>query len=332
MLLSVEELKKLLPGAHMDRRGKNMYATCPKCNHDEFGISIFDNHQFGCFRKSQCGFTGNIFTLLAFLGKSVYDVKPGFAPKANIDVEKMFIHHDVPINLDLPDYKMPVGFKRINHHPYLESRGFTKADYERFGVGITDIDIRYRGFVIFTIKQFGAIKASIARSQKSKHEIDTLNSFYKLQGLNKKELRYRNSDCDFAKILLGVEEITEKTETVIIVEGLFDKQNTDRRLNLTVQDEVKCCATFKCGVSDEQMFLLQQTGVKQIVLLYDPDVIEEIQEAAWHLDSYFDVHVGFSDNGKDPGDMDEDDFDNAFATLKSPSQFKKVTVPKLKRK
>lgn len=334
MRLSIIELQTLLPDAVLDRREKNLYATCPKCLHREFGISLEENHRFGCFRKKDCAFTGNLFTLLAFLGKSIHDVKPSYEARAQIDLNKMFIHEQVILDLQIEDCPPPLGFRRIHHHPYLEGRGFSADDYERYYVGQTVIDSRYKNFVIFGIKQFGAIKATVARSQKSKEEIEASNAMYKLQGLPKKELRYINSFSDFAKIVLGIEEITPKTDTAIIVEGLFDKQNTDRVLCLKTQEEVKCVATFKCGVSAEQKFLLQQSGIRNIVLLYDPDVIDEIKEAAWDLDPYFNVHVGYCENGKDPGIMVEEDYDHVFANLKSPAQFGtgRLAVPLLKKK
>lgn len=334
MQLSVEELKGLLPDAKLDRRGKNLYATCPSCGQNEFGISLNDNHRFGCFRKKDCGFTGNIFTLLAYLGKSVHEVRPSLFPRTTLDIDKMLIHEQEVLDLQIADCPLPLGFRRLNSHPYLDSRGFLPDDYERYHVGQTIIDSRYKDFVIFGIKQFGEIKATVARSQKSKAEIDALNTMYKLKGLDKKALRYINSYSDFAKILLGVEELTPETDTVIVVEGLFDKQNTDRVLDLRSQQEVKCVATFKCGMSPEQKFLLQQSGVKNVVVMYDPDVISEIKEAAFDLDPYFNVHVGYCESGRDPGDMVGDDFDDVFAHLKSPSQFGagKVTVPLLRKK
>lgn len=332
MQLSVEELQQLLPGAHLDRRGKNLYATCPSCQQNEFGISLADNHQFGCFRKKDCGFSGNIFTLLAYLGKTVHDVKPSYTPRATIDIDKMLVHEQVVLDLQIADCNMPMGFKRVLYHPYLEERGFEEDDYDRYWAGVSNIDPRYKDFIIFGIKQFGHTKATVARSIKSKEEIKKLSEYYKKIGSKKKVLRYINSNSDFAKILLGIEEVTEKTDTVIIVEGLFDKQNTDKVLGLKGQEEVKCVASFKCGLSNEQMHLLQRSGVKKIVLLYDPDVIDEITKAAWELDNYFDVHIGFSESGRDPGEMCADDFDEVFANLRSPSQFRKVSVPTLRKK
>lgn len=335
MLLSIEELKRLLPGARIDARGKNLRATCPKCNHNEFGISLEDNHRFGCYRKRHCGFVGNIFTLLAFLGKSVADVAPTFFPKSRIDSEKLFVHEDHKLSLEIPDCKMPIGWKRIYHSDYLTNeRGFEVEDYKTYKVGVTGIDPRYKDdYVIFAIEQFGSNKAYVARNIRSKKQIEAINALYKRKGIDKAVRRYLNSNSDFSKILLGVEELTPDVHTVIIVEGLFDKKNTDKQLGLNDEKEIKCCATFKCGVSAEQMFLLQQFGVRKIILLYDPDVVEEINKAAWELDNYFEVLIGFCVNDKDPGDMDGDEFIQTLDNLKSPSQFvvSKIDAPIFKK-
>lgn len=335
MQLSIQQLKEILPDAHLDRRGKNLYAICPKCQHSEFGISLEDNHQFGCFRKNKCGFAGNVFTLLTFFGKSIRDLDPSFVPRQRIDIAQMLHTKGVELSLDLPDFKMPVGWKPIHDLPYLNERGFTEEDYKYYHPGVSEIDIRYKSdFVVFPIYQFGSIKGHIGRNLRSKKEIDSLNAVYKFRGSDKKVLRYRNSDSDFGKILLGVEDITLNTKTVIIVEGLFDKQNTDKVLKLKEQEEVKCCASFKCGMSDEQVMLLQRTNVDTIVLLYDPDVISEIKKTATDLDLYFETWVGINEKGNDPGSMSEFEFDTVLNNLKTASQFCRtvVDVPKLKRK
>jgi hypothetical protein len=332
MQLTLGELKTLVNLERLDNRKQNAYGFCPSCGQDEFGISLADNHRFGCFRKAKCGFTGNIFTLLAFLGKRIVDVKPGFEPRQRME-NKLAIAEEVKIDLTLPDCTMPAGWKRINHIDYLQERGFEESDYERFIVGQTAIDPRFKNWTIFAIPQFGSIKGYVARNPKSKKELDQINKARKARG-ERPLLRYQNSSTDFSKMLLGIEEVTEKTTTGILVEGIFDKQNTDKKLGLATQDEVKCMCTFKCGVSDEQVFLLQESGISDIVLLYDPDVIDEIKKAAWKLDNYFNVYVAFNDEGADPGDMTDEDFDRVLSKLKTPSQFttSKIDVPELKRK
>src|SRR5690606_10383412 len=69
MKLTRKQIEQLIQDTSLDHKGKNLYGKCPKCGHNEFGISLEDNHRFNCFRKKECGFQGNIYTLLKFLGK-----------------------------------------------------------------------------------------------------------------------------------------------------------------------------------------------------------------------------------------------------------------------
>lgn len=334
MQLSVDELKKITgQDLRFDTRKKNLYGTCPKCGEEEFGISLSDNHRFGCFRKKNCGFRGNIFTLLSFFNKNVFEVKPGYAPRAKLE-NKLLISDEQDIDLTLPDCPLPLGFKQFTEESeYLKNRGFVKADYAKYKPGFSS-DPRLKDYVIFPIERGGVIKAYIARSNKPKEEIEQLNTLYKLQGLKKKVRRYVNSTSDFSKILLGIDETTENTTTAILVEGLFDKKNVDDKLMLDNQEEVKCMCTWKCGCSIEQIFLLQQSGIDTVVLMYDPDVIDEIKKTAFELESYFHVWVAYNENGLDPGDMTAEMFDDVFGSLKTPSQFNltKMSVRKLTKK
>lgn len=328
MQLSIEELKELIEDAHLDSRRKNLYGICPKCHHDEFGISLSDNHRFGCFRKKHCGFNGNIYTLLAFLGKTVAEVKPGFVPRAQLE-NKLLITNEEGFNLELPDCTLPFGWKPYEpmNCDYLNQRGFTIEDYKKYTPGFTIVDTRYQGFVIFPIKPYGEqTKAFIARNLKDKNEIERINNFYELKGSKRRVKRYLNSDSDFAKILGGFDEITENTTSVILVEGLFDKINVNRVLELEKQDEVKCCCTWKCSTSPEQIFLLQQAGIETVIVLYDPDVPHEIEKAAFQLELYFNTYVGYNKKGSDPGDMLFDEFDDVLSSLQTPSQFSLTTL------
>lgn len=331
MRLTFNEIKELVEGARLDSRGKNVYGICPSCGHDEFGVALLeDNHPFACFRKNKCGFAGNIYTLLTFLGKSRYSVQPGYTPRARLENKLNIEDVAEKIDLTLVEYPLPLGFKRFQYGecPYLEGRGFDKEDYEKYKPGYTTLESRLFGFVIFPIKSSEMNVGFVARNTKSKQEIEDLNVFYKLKGVKKTVKRYINSNSDFAKILGGVEEITDQTTTVILVEGLFDKKNTDKVLSLDTQQEVKCCCTWKCAVSEEQIFLLQQSGVTTVILLYDPDVVEDTKKAGFELDPYFEVFIGYNEKGADPGDMMTDEFDDVLSTLKSPFEF---SVKKMNR-
>ena len=226
---------------------------------------------------------------------------------------------------------MPLGWKRLYQDDYLDGRGF--IEYKRYKVGRTSIDPRVsKNYIVIAVEEKGELKGYIGRHYKSKKELDALNEIRK-----QKELpmvpRYRNStSTDFAKLIFGFDEIEEETDTIICVEGIFDKWNIDKLLDLHNQKQIKCNATFKCDISPEQRYKWQQKGIKNLILLYDPDVIDKIKKNAIELQEYFNVQIGFSRSGKDPGEMLIDDVIEVWQNLESPSQFRlnKVSIKILK--
>jgi DNA primase len=319
--LSIDKLKELLPDAVLDRRGKNLLAKCPQCNADEFGISIEENHLFGCYRMKKCGFTGNIFTLAKFLKRTdILSLEGGFTGKVE-KLENKILKKEIPLDLTLPTAKMPMGWIRSKKDEYLDSRGFT--EYERYKVGRTLIDPRYKkNYIITAIEDEGEIKGYIGRHIWSKKRIDEENELRKEQGIHP-ILRYRNSDTDFSKLLFGYDEIiTNETKTIIAVEGIFDKWNIDKILKLHNQKEVKCNATFKCAITKEQILKWQLKGIETIILFYDPDVLRQINKTAFELEIYFNVFIAFNEIGdKDAGDMNEKDIVPVVNNLKKPTDF-----------
>lgn len=330
MQLSVEKLLELLPEFHLDMRGKNLVGPCPECGHDEFGISLEEGHRFGCYRKSKCGFNGNIVTLLKYLGKwdEVQNEKSTTLPeKINKTYEAEFTH-----DLEIPNINPPIGWKRVFDHPYLNERGFTAEDYERYPVGITKIDPRLKNdYVIFLCYQNNEVKGWVARHKATKQELDKINLIRKGQ---KKTIvpRYKNSLSEFAHLCYGIDELNDKVEELVLVEGIFDKVNTDRILLLEEQDTVKCNCTYKAGLSPEQLALIKKKApnLKRFVLLYDNDVVPIINDTAARLKDDYEVLIGFHPT-KDPGEMTESDFYDVMRSLQTPIEFKtfKLEVKKI---
>jgi DNA primase len=320
MRLSIEKLKELLPTARPDRRQTNLKAICPWCGGDEFGISLSENHVFGCYRKKKCGVSGNIFTLVKFLKR--YDILNIEGEVGKIDkLENKIIKANIEYDLTLPNVSMPLGWKRVMQDDYLDGRGFT--EYERYKVGRTFVDPRLKKhYVIIAVEEEGEIKGYVSRHVWDKKKIEQLNADYKAQGIDKVILRYINSDTDFGKVLMGYDHIVPgETKTIICVEGIFDMWNMDKLLRLHDQDQVKCNATFKCNISPEQIIKWQMKGIETLILFYDPDVIDQIKKAAAELQLYFRILVAFSESGKDPGDINEMELSEVFNNLKSPSDF-----------
>ena len=226
MKLSREKLEQLLSDCRLDARRENLVTKCPKCGYNEFGISLAENHLFGCYRKKKCGFTGNIFTLLHYLGKYEEYVTRGeiYSVSNTNTIEKKIrsgVNKEIEIT-DSPNLSLPVGWKSTQSHPYLDERGFTTADYQKYNPGVTKLLSKFQNYIIFPVVENKEIKGYVARHIWSKSKIDSWNKS-KEKGLQIQ--RYRNSsEADFSKLVLGIDELSEQTETLIIVEGIFDKK------------------------------------------------------------------------------------------------------------
>lgn len=315
MKLSKQQLQSLITITGTDVSGKNLRGICPKCGHNEFGISLDDNHIFGCYRERKCGFRGNIFTLLKYLGKYEQYVNNEFYSNSLGKLQKKILQDSLKVDLEIEEIHPPLFWKRTYNHEYLNSRGFTQSDYLKYPVGTTNLDPYLKNYyIIFLLYQYGKLVGYLGRHIWSKQQIKEYNE---QNGTN--ILRYRNSDTQFSKILFGFEEITDKTHTVVLVEGIFDKINTEHHLG---SEEVVVICTFKCDISDVQVYLLTtKKSVDTIILLYDPDVINKIQVVATRLDKYYNVLVGLHTGPEDPGEMSEKDFIQVLNTLQTPYEF-----------
>lgn len=330
MKLSISKLQSLFPNSTIDKRGKYLKTLCPVCGNDSFTISTEDNHLSGCNKKNKCGVVFNIYTLAKLLGKlSELNIEGDVGLIEKLE-NKLFVK-EIELDLSLPKVSMPVGWQRVFKHDYLDARGFTA--YNKYKVGITNIDPRLKkNYVIFCLEEDGETKGYIGRHIWSKSEIDKENEKRKKLGI-KEILRYVNSNTDFSKLLMGYDEIKEGiTKTIICVEGVFDKFNIDKILNLDNQDEVKCNATFKCHISEEQIIKWKQKGIETLILFYDSDVIKQIKETAASVNLHFKTLIAFNEQGDDAGDISEIQFKIVINNLKSVNDFiiNKINSNKLK--
>lgn len=326
MKLSKDKLFSILKNPAM-WKSNDVIANCPKCNHREFYISLNDNHPFNCVRKKKCGWQGNIYTLLDELGiKDEYNIKPSivWSPTLNNELKN---NERIEVDINLEEISLPTGFRRVYTDSYLIKRGFKESDYNDYFIGITNLDSKLINYIIFVVYNDFKPVATIGRFKGTKEECDIL-----------KKPRYKNSESDFAKILGGYDDLElGVTETVILCEGLFDAKNVSDLLDLKNNSSMKCCYTFKCHVSEEQLYKLQLKGIKNILLLYDSDVLQKVKEAAVNLSKYFNVSVGLieyaNQNGqiKDPGDLNKEELQTILNNTYSPLDFytKKVQILEL---
>lgn len=334
MKLTPQQLFNLLENASF-YKSTDIKANCPWCGQKEFYISLNENHLFNCVRKKKCGETGNIYKLLQKLKR--YDLystlKEDIKWSQDVSNSLEIIQND-QIDIELTEIKFPIGFRRIYFDKYLESRNFTNVDFNKYLIGETKLVKKLINYIIIIIFQDFKPVAYISRFKGSKKEIEKIEA-----SSNKKVIRYSNSESDFAKIIGNYDDIVKGvTKTIILVEGFFDAKNIIDLLDLENDEELKCCFTFKCAVSDEQIIRLQNKEVENIILLYDPDVIDKIKEQALHLSKFFNVKIGLieatNNEGelKDPGELVIDELVEVFENLYLPLDFylKKVSIIELK--
>lgn len=315
MFVDRDQIIKLLGLKRSGSRGW-MMGACVYCGKpDHLGIIFGPIISFKCFR---CGEHGTIFKLLSHIKR--FDL-----------VRKSGVHKTIPpiflplrgsltdslsdplkeVIKELPDVPPPVGFKRIYSSPYLEGRGFTSYQFELFPVGTTTISPKWRNRLIFLVINGGRCKGYLGRLTLSKEEIDKRNDL--IEDKKKKIVRYRNSDAtDFGSMLFGYDEITLNTTTVILVEGITDKFNVDRVLNLYESEYVKCCVTFGKSISEGQMLLLIDKKLKgslnEIIILYDYGTVKDSKNSGADLLCYFTTTIcHISEEDKDPGDFENGD-------------------------
>jgi hypothetical protein len=237
----------------------------------------------------------------------------------------------IPPPVELPLVTFPTGFMRAKQDPYLDGRGFTPADYERYKAGRAKVLQKHKDYIIVGIEQRGRLVGYISRLTWGSEKLEAFNEQAKAEGKLKK-LRYQNSTSDFAKMLFGEDELTDETTTVILVEGIFDKSNVSNLLNLHSSPTVKCCATFGKSISEDQINIVRRfPKLKNLIFLRDQDAINSTKKQSLDLKGEFFVLVGFFDNPTiDAGNIDEDGLLFVLQNLQDPLTFSLTKV--LKRK
>jgi len=340
VIITDDILKKNLPGkVYVNGRGSHYICFCPYCEKEDHlyvqrktnrnndrGENV--SYMWECKR---CGENGWIKKLFAKLKKLLL-ITLGSDTNIDDSLKKKIVKFgpkDVDIVLECPTKTPPLGFKRIQSDPYLDSRGFVKKQYEQYVVGRTKLLTKLKDYVIMLVIENGECKGYVARSERSKEWIDAQNEKYSDKGLRRKYLRYQNSvNTDFGKLLMGIDEVVSATQTVIIVEGPFDKTKVDGLMELWMDPGIKCVCSFGSKLSDFQIQKLQSKGVESVVLLFDPDAIEKSKKYAFELTKKFqNVRVGFSSK-VDPGDLSLDELYVILSALESPLKFSLNKVQK----
>lgn len=327
----IEEIARHL-GAGRDGGNKNLIARCPYCGKEgKYGVYIgketprkkpFMSHCFSCGRS-----TLTLEKLLEEIGRPDLMVTPTTDLDAPLDAGLLF-PIDIPEEIDdeLEVVELPDFYKQVYTHPYLQSRGFTYDDYDYFPVGTTGkLNFRFTDYVIFPVMDSGDVVGYVARHTWSKAEIDNYNRKAKRSG-EYQIRRFNNStQNDFVKLLYNYDAIMEdETDTVILVEGIFDVVALTRKLELYDNPHFVAVATFGKKVSQAQIYKLQSKGVRTVVLGFDGDAVAAIKQTATELSQYFEVFIAdIADPTKDWEDLSEQEIFEVFVSrLKSPLEYK----------
>jgi len=309
-------------------------AICPFCNqNDKFGIKLnkvkggqYRNHiSFNCYRGS-CQEKGSEYKLLTVIGKGHLLKHGEFIGDTEKVTNTIIAVEEIMPKLEVPTVTLPFGFRRCSTHPYLVGRGFQPWQFETYVIGTTKLDTGLKNYIIFSVTEEGEHKGYVSRIVWDGATIDQYE-----RSTGRRVAKYKNEGgVDFGKLLFGIDEITENTEQVILVEGVTDKTNVDVELELYSSEEVKCCATFGKKISEEQIVKLWLKGVRKVTLMYDPDAIEESKRYGHVLELWqMDVKVGYLSD-KDPGELNREQIHQVLLDSKTPNQFSIDKVQKRK--
>lgn len=314
----------------------NKDMPCPFCGKmGKWGV-IFNQDGRATFHCWKCPRKVSVFEFLKKLGrldltKRSYSVKLNEledCPKIGelqVEHSKWMDSDDSETKQELKPAVLPLRIKPLVDDPYLDSRGFKKEHYEEFEPSHTDtpLEPKLKNFIIFKMKVDGVCVAWWARSRYSKewHK-------HNLEAYKRHEedlvLRYRNSENNFQDLLGACDGLIEgKTETVILVEGIFDYIGICNLLSLKDKDWLKCCFTFGNSIGNGQIDMLLKKKIKNIILLYDYGTIKESKEAALRMRDLFEsVWVAaIRTPGVDPGNISIEELTEVLENVEDPLNF-----------
>lgn len=323
----ISELNLTVFGAQGWMQDKNN--PCPFCGGSKkYGIHFDDNGTAFVFHCWKCGIKTNTYNFLKQINRLDLirlhyenSVKSNFVPLIEESLEN-------EVDEEIKEVVLPKKLERLKDDDYLNKRGFRSYHYDEFEPSVTNffVEKKFWDYIIFKLKMNNKVVAWLARSRKSKewHE-QNLRQFK--QGKSKLQLRYENSKTDFTKILGGYDTITNETNAVIIVEGLFDYIGIDTKLELREDESVRCVFTFGNNISKEQIQLLKKKNIKNVILMYDPDKPKQVKSSAMMLYKFFDTKIALlKDKKKDPGDATVDELLEALTNLIDPINFRALEI------
>lgn len=315
--ISDDDLRNCLVNPRLTRSGEYV-CDCIFCGKEQH---MYVNKKTQMFDCKKCHTCGSIYKILKqldrlyLLGDKTVELNDGLKSIRQLSQNTS---EDIITLKELPDVKMPVGFK-VGVNRYLRERGLTTEDCRKYGIGETDIVFKYRNYVLIPIRDGGRVKGFLGR--------------YAAKVVPEGRLRYNNSrNTNFASLLFGYDDIVPGvTNTVIITEGVFDTIACNKKLRLFDDETVRCVCTFGKKISDEQIYKLVNKRVQNVILSYDYDAIKEIKTYGIQLLNYFNTAVAVSTHKKDIDECSEREVMEVFENVMPIENFNSNVIGKLKR-
>ena len=313
----VDELLVDFHGKTDGKRANILVEECPVCHKSGYKYGIYigpdtSNKTFGSSHCFKCGASfRTLKETLGVIGRE--DLLPKPVTDLNNTLSYSFDLFEDEIDDGLVEVEMPDGYKRTFYNDYLNYRGFVSDDYVFFECGTNRaMDWRLNDYIIFPIIDDGIKVGYVCRHIWDKSEIDDYNDTHRA-----KIRRYVNStENGFGKLLYNYDTIKRhETNTVILVEGVFDVIALTRKMNLYENTLVVPVCTFGKKVSDTQLYKLQIKGVSTVIIAYDADAVETTKKVGNQVNQYFDTYVVDLSNagGKDFDEMTSDEILGVFA-------------------
>lgn len=297
-----------------------MVTTCIFCGkRDRFGV-LLEQHgehkpHFHCFK---CGKAGSLRFLARHIGR------PELVSGTYVAPMDIGIEIETDLDMDMPVCKQPIGFRRVNDHPYLDERHISNEQRQRYKFGTTRLHPKLRDEYMITIVEEGEVSLGyVARSLMSKSWIDEYNSTHEIE-----YQRYRNSESDFSKLVFGLSDVDlEYTKTMIITEGMYDKLSVDRKMNLYNHPITKCGCTFGTKLSDIQATKIAMSGVENVIILYDNGTVDKSKKVSKLASTYFrSVKIASLKTG-DPDEVGVEELVSAVNNAKSVIEYSLTELP-----
>jgi len=274
--MELDNIPKLLTikGIHFFEKGNDYVISCLNPDHDDSNPSLKIDRNTGKFHCFSCGFKGDVFTHFGEYRSKTYDLLYDIESQINnILIEAR--------GLEIPESSVPFS---------QEFRGIRPETFTTFSA-FTHTDPDFLNRVVFPIYDIsGKIPAFVGRYTHS-----NATPKYKVYPPAAK---------------LPLYPIPKNTDTVVLVEGLFDVVNLHDK-GLPIACAIFGTHTITWKTVEDKLAPLLAAGVHRIVLLLDSDYSGRLstKKLTDMIESKTDCKVfdasSFLDDGQDAGDLSE---------------------------